>query len=164
MGDFMNENGLRVVTDTRKYMFSNEKSAIFARCGLSASVTEYAKPLNYNNFNYPYFAYSDMDTGYISVYGQYTSLTELEYSKSYSIGIRPILDYSSIDLPNDRLKKYNGFLKFKYGAFPTKKAAYPGVIDDYLKRNQLIFTDNYHIKANLEYDKLYGSERLREYL
>lgn len=162
MGDFMNKNGLRAVTDTKKYMFS-EKSDIFKRCGLSASVTDYASPQNLGSFNYPYFSYNHNDIGFIGAYGQYTSLADLDYSMIHMIGIRPILDYSSIDLPNDRLDKSNGFFKFKYGNFPTKMATYPGVIDDYLKNNQLILTDNYHIKANLQYDELYGSARLREY-
>ena len=163
MGDFMNENGLRAATDTRKYMFSNERSEVLARCGLSASATEYAKDLHYNNFNYPYFAYSDTDIGFISVYSQYTSLSDLDYSKSYSIGIRPILDYSYIDLPDDRLEKSAGLLKFKYGSLPTERVPYPGIIEEYLNTNQLILTNNYYTKANLEYDKLYNSEKLMEY-
>lgn len=163
MGDFMNENGLRAVTDTRKYMFSNERSEVLARCGLSASATEYAKDLHYNNFNYPYFAYSDTDIGFISVYGQYTSLDDLDYSKRHSIGIRPILDYSYIDLPNDRLEKSGGFLKFKYGSLPTERVSYPGIIEEYLNTNQLSFTNNYYTRANLKYDKLYNSEKLMEY-
>lgn len=163
MGDFMNENGLKAVTDTRKYMFSNGKSEIFARFGLSASLTEYARPLDYSSIKYPYFAYSHNDIGFISVYGQYTSLSDLDYSKSYSIGIRPILDYSYIDLPNDRLEKSDGLLKFKYGSLPTERVSYPGIIEEYLNTNQLILTNNYYTKANLKYDKLYNSEKLMEY-
>lgn len=156
----MDISKLKAALNTTQYFEGDKKSKIFERYGLSvASATDYA---NYpysesHNRGKRYFIYTNTDIGYINVYGLVDNFDN-SIDRNIRIGIRPILDYSHVDLPDYRLFEYNDDLFIlKYGFFPQKYLIEP-------KNNTLIKTNNYYINTNEKYNKLgYSNSMLNEY-
>lgn len=165
MGDFMNENGLKAATNTKQYFVGEKKSDIFKTYGLCAYSTEYVT--NDILIRIPYLLYGDTNVECVTITGDIVPISEAVLGNPKIIGIRPILDYSSIELPKDRIEinEYNNLMKFTYGFFPESDCVLRAFLEDKFNKDQLIKTSNYYTKSKITYHSFgfNSNDMLNEY-
>ena len=153
MGDFMNENGLKAATNTKQYFVGEKKSDIFKTYGYEpyAYATQYVTTNNLDRI--PYLIYSDTNVECENITRHIVPIDKAILGNPQIIGIRPILDYSSIELPKDRIKinEYN-LIELEYGFFPQIHFVLRGLLEAKLSKDQLIKTSNYYAKPKITYN------------
>lgn len=165
MGDFMNENGLRAATDMKQYFVGKKKIDIFKTYGPYSYATQYVTTNNLGRI--PYLIYSDTNVECETITGHIVPIAEAILGNPQIIGIRPILDYSSIELPNDRVRRYEQDLfELEYGFFPQIDSSLRWLLEAELSKDQLIKTSNYYAKSKITYNSFgfNNIDRLDEYL
>ena len=167
VGDFMNENGLRAVTNSMQYIEGDKKSIVFKQRGLAAVAPSYVTSCELHE-GAPYFVYSDINVGYIDEVGKKESFKESSLEDLTLMGIRPILDYSNINLPTYRLERHNlnkfNLPTLQYGFFPTMFSLFASDMEAKRNKNELIETVHHYTKTGQKYDELgYDFEKTKEY-